>query len=201
VILVTGATGNIGRHVVSELVEAGVPVRALTRGETVPGAEVVHGDLSVPNALDACLDGVDGVFLIWPLFTADAAPGVVAARARQPRRIVYQSTVAVRDDVAVQRHPYSAFHATIEDLLQRSDAEWTVLRAGKFATNTLGWAPEIRTGGVVRFPFGAARRSPIHERDVAAVAAGVLTGAGHGGRSYVVTGPESLTEADQVRMI
>lgn len=74
-ILVTGATGNVGRHVVSQLLHTGAAVRALTRNPDSAGlpsgVEVVRGDLSDPNTLEACLKGVDAVFLVWPFLTAE----------------------------------------------------------------------------------------------------------------------------------
>lgn len=79
--------------------------------------------------------------------------------------------------------------------------EWTFLRPAGFATNTLMWADQIRESGVVRWPFGQARRSLIHERDIADVAVQALTEDDHAGKRYVLTGPESLTQAEQVAAI
>jgi uncharacterized protein YbjT (DUF2867 family) len=204
-ILVTGATGNVGRHVVSHLQGVGAAVRALTRNPGTAGlpegVEVVHGDLSTPAALDVCLDGVEAVFLVWPFRTARAAPALLQAVAKHARRIVYLSSMSVRDDRERQADPISGFHADIEHLIEQSGLDWTFLRPSGFATNTLMWAPQIRADGVVRWPYGAARRSLIHERDIAAVAARALTGDGHGGKSYILTGPEALTQIEQVRTI
>jgi uncharacterized protein YbjT (DUF2867 family) len=204
-ILVTGATGNVGRQVVSQLLDTGSGVRALTRDPAAAGlptgVEVVRGDLSVPNTLDACLDGVEAVFLVWPFFTAEAAPAVLDAVRKQARRIVYLSSASVRDDLEQQTDPISDFHADIERMIEQSGLEWTFLRPSGFATNTLFWAPQIRAEGVVRAPFGAAARSLIHERDIAAVAVRALTGDGHGGAKYVLTGPHVVTQVEQVRII
>jgi uncharacterized protein YbjT (DUF2867 family) len=204
-ILVTGATGNVGRHVVSHLQRASATVRALTRNPgsagLPDGVEVVRGDLSAPATLDACLDGVEAVFLVWPFLTAKAAPAFLQTVAKHTRRIVYLSSMSVRDDRERQAEPISAFHADIERLIEQSGLEQTFLRPSGFATNTLMWAPQIRAGGVVRWPYGAARRSLIHERDIAAVAARALTGDGHGAKKYILTGPEALTQIEQVRTI
>jgi uncharacterized protein YbjT (DUF2867 family) len=193
-ILVTGATGNVGRHVVSQLAEAGLDVRALVRdpGRARLPVETVRGDLTVPETLHPALADVESVFLLWPGFTADGAEEVVTAIAGQARRIVYLSA-NVADEPATH-------FSEIERLIRRSGAGWTFLRPGGFAANTLGWAGQIRQG-VVRWPYGKASRSLIHEKDIAAVAAHVLTSGGHGGAAYVLTGPEQLTQAEQVRVI
>jgi uncharacterized protein YbjT (DUF2867 family) len=94
------------------------------------------------------------------------------------------------------------FHAELERLMAASGVESTILRPGMFASNVrLWWGPAIANGGVVRWPYAAAETAPIDERDVAAVAARALTEAGHGGRDCVLTGPQSLTQAGQVKVI
>jgi uncharacterized protein YbjT (DUF2867 family) len=192
--LVTGATGHVGRHVVSELVAAGAGVRALSRhpdrAGLPAGVEVVPGDLAVPDSLEGALDGVGAVFLLWPFFDAGSAPAVLDVIAKHARRVVYLSAMSA-----------TTFHADVERAVERSGLEWTFLRPGGFATNTLGWAPQIRAEGVVRWPYGAAARSLIHERDIAAVAVRTLTGDGHAGQAYTLTGPAAVTQADQVRAI
>jgi uncharacterized protein YbjT (DUF2867 family) len=202
VILVTGATGNVGQHVVSGLLAAGAAVRAVTRQPGPAGlpdaAEVVRADLADPGALDRHLDGVGAVFLIWPFFEAGAAPAVLDVVARQTRRVVYLSATAVHDD----REPQdNGIWGQIEQLIERSGLAWTFLRASGFAANTLVWADQIRDEGVVRWPYGGAARSLIHERDIADVAVRALTEDGHAGAKYVLTGPAVVTQAEQVRII
>ena len=204
-ILVTGATGNVGRHVVSQLLHTGVAVRALARdpgSAGLPsGVDVVRGNLSAPDTLDTCLKGVDAVFLLWPALTVDLAPAVLNVIRKHARRIVFLSSLGIRDDLAQQPDPINAFHADIERLIEQSGLEWTFLRPGGFATNTLWWAPQIRAEGVVRWAYGACARASIHERDIAAVAVRVLTGGGHGGAKYLLTGPRTLTQVEQVQII
>ncbi|MER5424436.1 NAD(P)H-binding protein [Streptosporangium roseum] len=204
-ILVTGASGNVGRQVVSQLRDAGAAVRALVRDPSAAGlpeeVDVVRGDLSAPDTLEVALDGVESVFLVWPFLTADGAPAVLDVIGRHARRVVYLSSAGVREDVERQGDPINQFHADVERLIERSGLEWTFLRAGGFAANTLAWAPEIRDGGVVRAPFGAATRSLIHEQDIAAVAVRVLTGDGHAGAKHHLTGPELLSTVEQVRAV
>jgi len=206
-ILVTGATGNVGRQVVSELLRMDVDVRALTRhpdtADLPSDVEIIRGDPSDPHAVDAAVTGADAVFLMWPflrLTADDAAPAIDVVR-RHGARVVFLSSLAVRDDHEQQESPNTRFHADIEQLIERSGTEWTFLRCAGFATNTLMWAPEIRAGGVVRWPYGAAARSLLHERDIAAVAVRALTGDGHGGAKYMVTGPQSLTQIEELRAI
>ncbi len=116
-ILVTGATGNVGREVVSQLLGTGARVRALTRNPESAGlphdVEVVRGDLSVPDTPDRHLDRAEAVFLVWRSLTDDAAPFLNAV-AKHARRIVFLSSAAVRDDVEEQANPIGKLHADIE---------------------------------------------------------------------------------------
>jgi uncharacterized protein YbjT (DUF2867 family) len=202
-ILITGATGNIGRHVVAELVARGLDVRALTRDPgraALPaGAEVVAGDLARPETLPAALDGADSVFLF-------AVPGsgpafVRAASAAGVRRVVLLSSAAVDDEIIGPDNPIAEYHAEIEDALRTSGLEWTFLRPGGFATNTLMWAAQTRHGDVVRGAYAQAKSAPIHEADIADVAVKALTTDGHASAVYRLTGPEPLTQGDQARIL
>jgi uncharacterized protein YbjT (DUF2867 family) len=96
----------------------------------------------------------------------------------------------------------AVLHADIERLIAAAGLESTVLRPGVFASNSLfWWATAIRDDGVVRWPYGAAETAPVDDRDVAAVAARTLYQDGHAGGDYVLTGPESLSQAEQVSII
>jgi uncharacterized protein YbjT (DUF2867 family) len=201
-IVVTGATGTVGRQVVRQLSERGALVRAVTRAPgsagMPAGVEVVPGDLSDPASLEAHLAGAESVFLIWPFTSPGQAAGqgsqLVQVLARHVPRIVYLSAHAAAD------RPGS-FWATIERLTEQSGAAWTFLRPTGFAVNTLMWADQIRSRGVVRWPYGAAGRSLIHERDIAAAAVAALTQDRHVGQKYLLTGPEAITQAGQARLI
>jgi uncharacterized protein YbjT (DUF2867 family) len=206
-VLVTGATGRLGRLVVDRLVDAGVPVRALThRSEaaaTLPeGVDVVTGDLTVPESLDACLRGVGAVFLVWtaPPVTA---PAVVERLAAHARRVVFLSSPhRTPHPFFSQPNPMAVLHADIERLIAASGLEPTVVRPGMLASNAfLWWAPAVRVDGAVRWPYAAAETAPVDDRDVAAVAARTLYEDGHAGGDYVLTGPESLSQAEQVAII
>jgi uncharacterized protein YbjT (DUF2867 family) len=205
-ILVTGATGNVGRQAVFQLLAAGADVRALTRGPasaSLPeGVEVVRGDLADPASLDAALDGIESVFLVWPTLSADhAAPATIEAIAKHARHIVYVSARGVSDDLEQRPGSILGSHAHVERLIRKAGPEWTFLRPGGFAANTLMWAAQIRDSGAVRWVHGAAARALIHERDIAAVGVRALTGSGHGGATYELTGPETLTQIEQVTAI
>ncbi|MGN9784999.1 NAD(P)H-binding protein [Nonomuraea sp. ZG12] len=198
-ILVTGATGNVGRHLVTTLAEGGVPVRALVRdpgraGPLPEGVEVATGDLTVPGTVAPALADVETVFLLWPGFEAGAAQPVIDLIAEHARRVVYLSAHVPDSDEPV------TFHQEIERSIRHSGLNWTFLRPGGFAANTLGWAEQIKQG-VVRWPYGQAARALIHEKDIADVAVHVLTSAGHGGAAYQLSGPERLTQAEQVAVI
>jgi uncharacterized protein YbjT (DUF2867 family) len=206
-VLVTGATGRVGRVVVDLLLDAGVPVRALTHrsaaATTLPAnVEVVTGDLTVPASLDAGLRGVSAVFLVWTA-PPTTAPAVVERLATSARRVVLLSSPHQTPHPFFQQpNPMAALHADLERRIAAAGLEATIIRPGMFASNALfWWARAIRAGGVVRWPYGAAETAPVDDRDVAAVAARTLYQDGHAGGDYVLTGPESLSQAEQVRII
>src|SRR5256885_1480093 len=209
-VLVTGATGRVGHLVVDELLRAGVPVRALTRRpdemKLPAGAEVVTGDLTVPASLDAALDGVSTVFLVWtaPVDSAAAVVAKLAAHASTlRRRVVYLSAPHKTPHPFFQQpNPLRDLHAEVERLLAAAPLDIVTLRPGMFISNALHWwAAQIRNGDVVRWPYGAAETAPVDERDIAAVAVRALLDARHVGGDYVLTGAESLSQAAQVRAI
>lgn len=202
--LVTGATGKVGREVVSGLLERGAGVRALARdpgaAKLPEGVGVMRGDLTIPDTLEPALEGVEAVFLLWPVF-GDSAPETLDAIGRHARRVVYLSSMGVRDDLVAQADPINQSHADMERRIERSGLGWTFLRPSGFASNTLGWAEQVRARGVVRAPYGGAKRSLIHERDIADVAVLALAEHGHVGKKHVITGPEALAQSEQARLI
>jgi uncharacterized protein YbjT (DUF2867 family) len=202
-VLVTGASGRIGQAVVDELTDAGVPVRALVHESAAAvTTDVVTGDLTVPESLDPALDGVDTVFLVWTVPPA-TAPAVVERLAARVRRVVFLSSPhQTPHPFFRQPNPMADLHAGIERLLAATGLETTIIRPGMFASNVVAWwTPAIRSDGVVRWPYGAAETAPVDDRDVAAVAARTLYGDGPAGGDHVLTGPESLSQAAQARII
>ncbi|WP_181970489.1 NAD(P)H-binding protein [Kitasatospora xanthocidica] len=206
-VLVTGATGRIGRGVVDELFTAGVPVRALTRRPEAaatlpPGVDVVTGDLTVPASLDGALRGVGAVFLLWTAPPPTAAAVVERLAAHAQRVVLLSSPHQTPHPFFRQPNPMAVLHAEIERLVTATGLESTIIRPGMFASNSVAWwAPAIRAGEVVRWPYGAAETAPVDDRDIAAVAARTLYQDGHAGGDYVLTGPESLSQAAQVEII
>ncbi|MFI6596496.1 NAD(P)H-binding protein [Nonomuraea sp. NPDC050536] len=198
-ILVTGGTGNVGANIVRELLDAGEKVRVMTRNPTdhsLPdGVEVVPGDLTRPETLPAALSGVDRAFL-FPVF--NGVDGFLeAAREAELRHVVLLSsstvTFATPGWIGEQ-------HLLLEQAVEASGLPWTFVRPDWFMTNDLVWAPQIVNGGVVRGVHGNAALAPVDPRDIAAVAARALLDR-RVGEAYVLTGPESLTQIDRVRII
>jgi uncharacterized protein YbjT (DUF2867 family) len=205
-VLVIGATGRIGRRVVERLVEEQVPVRALARRPSDAGlpsaVEVVAGDLTAPESLDTALEGVSSVFLLWTL-PLDTAPAVIERLAANTERVVLLSSPHQTPHPFFQQpNPAARLHADLERLVNESGLVSTIIRPGMFASNVIPWwSGPIKSGDAVRWPYGAAETAPVDERDVAAVAARALMDDRHAGADYVVTGPESLSQAEQVRII
>jgi uncharacterized protein YbjT (DUF2867 family) len=204
--LIIGASGNVGSRVLSQLTATGAQVRALVRNPDAarfpPQVEVVRGDLTVPETLDGCLDGVDTVFLVWTAPPAAVAPALERI-AKHARRIVFLSApLKTAHPFFQQPNPSRKLGEQIERLIETSGMQWMFLRPGIFAGNALGWwAPQICAGDVVRWPYLAAPTAPIDERDIAAVAVRVLCEDGHAGAEYVLTGPESLSQLEQLSTI
>lgn len=200
-ILVTGATGNIGRSLLEELRACGAgPLRGLTRdgarARFPEGVEVREGDLADPASLAPALDGVRSLFLVSRI-GSDA--GILDAA----RRAGVEHVVLV-SSVTVETHPHlgpARENADVERLVMDSGMAWTVLRPTQFASNALWWASAIRERGTVRVPYADTGLPTIHPADIAAVARVALTGPGHRGRVYALTGPERVTARQQVAAI
>ncbi|GHD25914.1 NmrA family transcriptional regulator [Streptomyces violarus] len=198
-ILVTGATGNIGRALLGELALGGgaAAVRALTRDAgraSLPeGVEVVEGDLTRADSLKGALEGVRSLFLL----SGTGAEEEVLAAARQAG----VEHVVLVSSITVQTHPRltaAGANLAVERLLKDSGMAWTILRPTQFASNTLWWAQSIRAEGLVRAPYADIGLPAVHPADIAAVARAALTEPGHRGRTYALTGPERVTVRQQV---
>src|SRR5262245_10465307 len=205
-VLVTGATGHVGREVVAQLRTTGCRVRALSRNPrsaNFPGdVEVVGGDLGAADTLDDSLRGVDAVFLVWVLPLVAAAAAVQRIARHVPRIVLLSSPHRTPHPFFQQPNPLRGVHAGLEALVETSGAQWTVLRPGAFALNCIAWwGEQIRHHGVVRWCYAEAATAPIHERDIAAVAVRALCDEGHSGKDHVITGPASITQREQVHMI
>ncbi|HWD82669.1 MAG TPA: NAD(P)H-binding protein [Kribbella sp.] len=193
-LLVTGATGHVGRALVDELNRRGAEFRALVRTSRADlPAEQVIGDLDGP--LD--LRGIERLFLLVPGTGLTQTANVLAA-AHEVRRVVLLSSYAVLGDPVPAM---GRWHHERERLIRDSGIEATFLRPTGFMTNTFDWAPTIRAGGYVLDPIGPGRAAPVDPADIAAVAAAALLEDGHEKQAYTITGPEALTLAEQVAIL
>ncbi|MHA6805905.1 NAD(P)H-binding protein [Salinifilum ghardaiensis] len=194
--LVTGATGTVGGALTRALLAAGVTVRAMSRDagsatSRLPvEVEVRQGSFDNPDSLDHALDGVDQMYLFADASTVDTV--IEAAQRSRLRRIV------VLTSAKDERNGSNI----VAEAVKNSGLEWTVIEPGPFAMNARDWwAESIRHAGHVQWVYPEAALNPIHEADVADAATAALTTDDHIGREYYLTGPESLTQAEQVRSI
>ncbi|WP_433682613.1 SDR family oxidoreductase [Nocardia sp. CA-119907] len=204
-ILVTGATGTVGRELVGQLLASGVSVRATTRRpETAglpDGVEVVRADLGDPDALVDAMRGVDRVFLLSSgpeIPTHDANLALAAARAGVGH-LVKLSSGRTGDDTATD--PIPTWHRAGERAVRDSGVAWTMVRPLGFMANALHWAGSIRDHGAVYAPFGQGRIAVVDPHDIAAVAARALTTDGHEGQIYTLSGPEPLSPGEQTGIL
>jgi uncharacterized protein YbjT (DUF2867 family) len=226
-ILVTGGTGNVGRPLIDLLLKEGAGVRAvvlkggtprfqppgIARAAHLPAqVEVVEADLSRPDTIGPALTGVTGLF-INPRAVGNAIGDLLAlARERGVKRVATLSAINVDDDLAKQPSRLNGDkNKEVEDAVTQSGLEWVSLRSSYYAFNTVSlWAAQIKSGDVVRGPYAAWAAAPLHERDLAGVAARALltdelvgrqptvTGMG---RRPMLTGPQSLTQEEMVATI
>ena len=199
-ILVTGATGTIGSRVVAELGHRRMRVRALVRdperASFAEDVEVKVGSFGNASSLHSALAGVKSVFLACgnsPTQVPDETTVIDAATAAGVRRIVKLSANGAEPGSSV---PFWDAHARIEAHLRSSGTPFVLLRPQFFMTNLFSAAPTVQGAGALFLPAAGARIAMVDPRDVAAVAAAALTGEGHDGRSYQLTGPASLSFND-----
>lgn len=195
-IVVTGATGNVGRPLVESLVAAGEEVVAVSRGTGLDGVRHHRADLGSPSSLAPALAGASAVFLLTSadyLGSGSAFDEVVdVVRAAGVPRVVLLSS----QGVATGRHPDG-----IEQAVRASGLEWTILQPGAFSSNAFQWAQSISGARTASAPCGDVALPVVHTSDIADAAAVVLREDGHAGRSYVLTGPAPITPRDQVAAI
>lgn len=201
-ILVTGATGVNGRELTKLLASRGVPVRAMTRSRDkaealagLAGVEVAVGDFDDAPSLDRALRGVEKAFLLTDSTERAEARQrafVDAARRAGVRHVVKLSQFAADENSPVR---FLRYHAAVERAIRESGMAWTFLRPNLFMQGLLAFRGPIAAEGRFFAAAGDARVSVVDVRDNAAAAAAALTGPGHEGRTYDLTGPEALTHA------
>jgi uncharacterized protein YbjT (DUF2867 family) len=195
-VLVTGATGVVGRAIVDRLRDTGVRTRVLVApddaGGMPDGVEVVPGDLP---SIEAALRGVEAMMLT-PLGPPDRTV-LERVGASGCGRIVVLSSASAPWERAQPRA--SRHFLAWEQAVEATGLEWTHIRPVGLMAETLEWADDIRREGVVRHGFPAARYPYVHERDVAAVAVASLLDRRHAGARYLITGPAAISVEDRVR--
>ncbi|MFJ3203710.1 NAD(P)H-binding protein [Streptomyces sp. NPDC086989] len=203
-ILVTGGTGTVGREVVRRI-PADLRVRMMCRNpervvEASARYEAVYGDYRDPQSLVHALRGVRTAFLVTTGVGGDEdAVFIQTARSAGVRHVVKLSAAAVEDPGA--NDLITRWQRRNEELLRCSGMEWTLLRPRSFMSNTLSWASSLRSDDVVRALCGSSANACVDPRDIADVAVRALTGDGHAGRAYTLTGPEAITAAEQTAQL
>ncbi|MFI6214389.1 NAD(P)H-binding protein [Nocardia brasiliensis] len=204
-ILVTGATGTVGRALIEQLLAAGEQVRAVTRrpeSARLPAAvEVVRAELGDAAAVAAAMRDVDRVFLLstGPAIPEHDAAVAGAAAAAGVGRLVKLSSGRAGDETATD--PIPTWHRAGEAAVRASGVACTIIRPLGFMSNALHWAGTIRAYGAVHAPYGQGRIAVIDPRDIAAVAAAALTTDAHLGRIYTLSGPQALSPGEQTAII
>jgi uncharacterized protein YbjT (DUF2867 family) len=198
-ILITGATGNIGGATLEALAAQGHPVRVLSRSErTWPeGVEGVTGDLEDPESLVRAADGVEAVFLLSGYSGTERLLDALRAEGTT-RAVLLSSSSAPSGD---ETNAVARYHIESERMVRDSGLEWTMLQPNSFMANALQWVPQLAAGDVVRGPFGSVPVAAVDPADVGAVAALALTEPGHAGKAYRLSGPEALLPAEQVAIL
>jgi uncharacterized protein YbjT (DUF2867 family) len=199
-ILVTGATGTVGRLLLRQLSAHGEQVRAFVRNlehkVSFPGVESVSGDFCDPVTFLPALEGVDRLFLLVPSspeVEAQQKAFVDAAKRRKVRHIVYLSQFGANTDSSGR---FQRYHGAVEDYIRESGLAFTFLRPNLFMQALLNFRSTISVQGALYTPAGEGRVSVVDVRDIAAVAEQALLEPGHEGKVYTITGPEALSHAE-----
>jgi uncharacterized protein YbjT (DUF2867 family) len=206
-ILVTGATGNVGSEIAAMLAASGHPVRAMTRRphdvHMPAGVDAVYGDAADPASLDEAFRGADGAFLMTAQQTGTEAHPThdinlaeAAQRAGVGRVVKLSVYGAGTGDGLIYR-----WHAEAEAAVINTGIDYTILRPGRFMSNALHWAAMIRRGDEVRIPFATRPAASIDPADIATIAVAALTTGAHRNTAYQLSGPQVLTPAEELDIL
>lgn len=204
-IVVTGATGNVGSEIVAMLASSGHPVRAMTRrpGEVrLPdGVETVYGDAADPASLDEAFRGTDGAFLMTTQQMGTAphpTHGINLAEAAHRAALQY---VVQLSSYAVGANDLFRWYAEADAAVVDTGIDYTILKPGRFMSNALQWAPLIRRGDEVHVPFATKPAASIDPADIAAIAVAALTTGAHRNTAYQLSGPQVLTPTEELDIL
>src|SRR5580765_3124974 len=205
-ILVTGASGSVGKTVLQEVSKSGAKHRAMYRSEgesakAPVGTETVIADFAKKETLASALKGVDSVYLVCspiPELVELESNMIDACVAAGVKQVVLNSAMGAGD----YDKSFPSWHRKVEEKLKSTRLGWTILRPNSFHQNVVAFfAPTIRTQGVFYSSMKDSRNSFIDVRDIAAVAAKVLAGGAHLGKIYELNGPEALNYTELAEKI
>jgi uncharacterized protein YbjT (DUF2867 family) len=209
-IVVTGATGHVGRELVTLLAAQGVAVRVVTRrpgSVGFPGGvQVAYGDFDDQASIDVAFAGAERAFLMsgQPVGSAPfPTHDIVLAEAARRAGVAHIVKLSVLEGGGARDDPIRTWSRQAEQAVRNSGVDWTLLRPGRFMSNALAWAPMIVRGDTVTIPFAHRPAGSIDPADIAAVAGAALTDSGprHVNVAYELSGPEVLTPADELRIL
>jgi uncharacterized protein YbjT (DUF2867 family) len=205
-ILVTGASGNVGKTVLQEVAKSGAKHRAMYRSaaeaaKAPAGTETVIADFAKPETLGAALRDVKSVYLVCspiPELVQLESNMIDACVAAGVKHVVQNSALGAGD----YDKSFPSWHRKVEDKLKGTRLTWTILRPNSFHQNVVAfYAPTIRTQGVFYSSMRDAKNSFLDTRDIAVVAARSLADGEHAGKTYELNGPEAINYTELARKI
>lgn len=201
-VLVTGANGLNGEELVKLFVARDIPVRALVRNKNrakniaLPGVELVEGDFDNPESLSGALDGIERAFLLSPSTENAQTQQLAFVEAAQKSGVRHIVKLSQLDAAPDSPERFLRYHAAVEAAISASGVAFTFLRPNLFMQTLLSFKDSIKSQNSFFAPMSEGKISIVDVRDIAQVAFASLTQSGHEGKTYNITGPQSLTHAD-----
>lgn len=201
-ILLTGATGKTGGEAARQLVKKGARLRALVRNADkaatlqAAGVELVVGDIGDAATVQRALKGVEKALLILPNGRQQQAHETQFTDLARTAGVKHLVKMSSMEAVARARTPIPQAHWAVEEHIRASGISWTMVKPNFFMQNLLASAGSIKAQRKFSLPMGNGTTGMLDIRDIGAVCTEVLTGQGHAGKSYEITGPEVLTFHD-----